>query len=324
MASSKDSELSITFAPFLRVFKDGRVERFVGTESVPAALNFETGVYSKDVVIDPKTGVSARLYIPKINDQSQKLPLLLYFHGGGFCIETSSSPVYHNHLESLVTEANVVAVSVDYRRAPENPLPIAYDDCWAAVKWAVSHSNSRGAEPWLNDYANLDRLFFSGDSAGANIAHNMAMRAGTRAHELGGVKVVSGIILIHPYFWGKNPIGNEAKDPQKKAHVDSLWLFVCPTTTGCDDPLINPAKDPKLGSLGCERVLIFLAEKDTLRDRGRLYEEKLKACGWGGVVEVLEAEGEDHVFHLFDPTCEKAAAMLKQMAVFLNLAHLSL
>ncbi|CBI32438.3 unnamed protein product, partial [Vitis vinifera] len=209
------------------------------------------------------------LYIPKINDQSQKLPLLVYFHGGAFCIETFSSPTYHNYLDSLVAEANVVAVSIEYRRAPEHPLPVAYDDCWAAVKWLVSHSNSQGPEPWLNDYADLDRLFFAGDSAGANLSHNMAIRAGTRGHELG-----SGL-------------------------VDSLWLFV----------------------LGCQRVLVFVAEKDTLRDRGWFYHETLGKSGWSGVVEVMEAEGEDHVFHLFNPTCDKAVAMLKQMAMFLNMAQ---
>lgn len=313
-------ELSFNFPPFLRVFKDGKVERFVGTDSVPPSLNIETGVNSKDIVIDPETGVSARLYIPKINDQSQKLPLLVYFHGGAFCIETFSSPTYHNYLDSLVAEANVVAVSIEYRRAPEHPLPVAYDDCWAAVKWVVSHSNSQGPEPWLNDYADLDRLFFAGDSAGANLSHNMAIRAGTRGHELGSVKV-SGIILIHPYFWGKDPVGAEVKDLQKKGLVDSLWLFVCPTTSGCDDPLINPATDPKLASLGCQRVLVFVAEKDTLRDRGWFYHETLGKSGWSGVVEVMETEGEDHVFHLFNPTCDKAVAMLKQMAMFLNMAQ---
>ncbi|WJZ83846.1 hypothetical protein VitviT2T_003491 [Vitis vinifera] len=317
MDSSDNSELTFNFPPFLRVFKDGRVERFLGNDTVPPSLNVENGVHSKDIVIEPETGISARLYIPKITYPSQKLPLLIYFHGGGFCIETSSSPTYHNYLDSLVAEGNVVAVSVNYRRAPEDPLPVAYDDCWTAFKWVVSHSNSQGLEPWLNDHADFNHLFLAGDDAGANLAHNMAIRAGTRVNELGGVKV-SGIILVHPYFWGKDPIGSEMNDLQKKARVDTLWHFVCPTTSGCDDPLINPATDPQLRSLGCQKVLIFLAEKDMLRDRGWFYYETLGKSGWDGVVDLTEAEAEDHVFHIFKPTCEKAVAMRKRMALFLN------
>jgi acetyl esterase/lipase len=54
--------------------------------------------------------------------------------------------------------------------------------------------------------------------------------------------------------------------------------------------------------LGCSKVLVAVAEKDLLRDRGLLYCEALKKCGWGGAVETMEAEGEGHVFHLFNPT----------------------
>lgn len=44
---------------------------------------------------------------------------------------------------SLVAEANVIAISVDYRLAPEYPIPIAYEDSWAALKWVASHCNGQ-------------------------------------------------------------------------------------------------------------------------------------------------------------------------------------
>ncbi|KAK9138033.1 hypothetical protein Sjap_008627 [Stephania japonica] len=64
---------------------------------------------------------------------------------------------YHLHLY-------VVAVSVDYRLAPEHPLPIAYHDSWAALQWARSHSTGRGPgpEPWLNDHVDFDRVNLAG------------------------------------------------------------------------------------------------------------------------------------------------------------------
>ncbi|WP_369294412.1 alpha/beta hydrolase fold domain-containing protein, partial [Klebsiella pneumoniae] len=89
-----------------------------------------------------------------------------------------------------------MAVSVNYRRAPENPLPAAYEDAWAALKWVLSHRDSNGPAVWLNNYADFGRLFVAGVSAGANIAHNVAMTAGKE--ESGGE--ILGVGLVHPYF----------------------------------------------------------------------------------------------------------------------------
>ncbi|CDP17008.1 unnamed protein product [Coffea canephora] len=57
-----------------------------------------------------------------------KLPLLVYLHGGGFLIKSAFSPTYHAHLNVVVAEAGVVAVSINYRLAPEHPLPLVYED----------------------------------------------------------------------------------------------------------------------------------------------------------------------------------------------------
>ncbi|THG06883.1 probable carboxylesterase 12 [Camellia sinensis] len=312
MASSISNEVTHDFSILgLRVYKDGRVDRFKGTDIVPSSTNPETGVQSKDVVINPETGLSARLYIPRIPNPHRKLPLLVYFHGGGFCIETAFSPTYHNYINSLVAEANIVVVSVDYRRAPEHPLPTAYDDSWAAVKWVASHSTANGGEVWLKEYVDFDRVFFAGDSAGGNIAHNMAIRVGSDG--LDGVKIV-GMVLIHPYFGGKDPIGSEGDG----AATDKFWLFVYPSSSGSDDPLFNPVVDPKFSSVVCDKVLVCVAEKDFLKDRGWYYKEELGRSGWEGVVEIMEVAGEDHVFHLIKPTCENAVALLKRVACFLN------
>ncbi|URE05521.1 Carboxylesterase family [Musa troglodytarum] len=123
MDSDANDEVVIDAPPFVRVYKSGRIERLVGTEVLPAGLDPATGVASKDVLVDPVSNLTARLYLPDLSGSppDKKIPVLVYYHGGGFVIETAFSPTYHNYLNSLVAAAGVVAVSVDYRRAPEHP-----------------------------------------------------------------------------------------------------------------------------------------------------------------------------------------------------------
>ncbi|XP_008803544.2 LOW QUALITY PROTEIN: tuliposide A-converting enzyme 2, chloroplastic-like [Phoenix dactylifera] len=315
-----DTEVQLDLAPFFRIYKSGRLERLVGTDVVPASVDPATGVTSKDVTIDPSTGVSARLYLPTTTNKT-KLPVLIYIHGGGFVIETAFSPTYHNYLNSLVSQAQILAVSVDYRRVPEHPLPAAYDDVLAAAKWVASHAaGSGGPEPWLSEHGDLNRVFLAGDSAGANIAHNVTLRAGKT--ESGSGMRIKGLLLVHPFFWGSKPVGSESTDPEPRRRTEELWGFACPGTTGADDPWINPLAEggPGLEGLPCERVLVTVAEKDFIRERGRAYYEGLKGSGWGGEAELLESEGMGHVFHLLDPTSEKAVAKMERVVAFLNCA----
>lgn len=253
---------------------------------------------------------------PKISNPVQKISLFVYFHGGGFVIESASSTSYHKHLNLVATEANVIIVSVNYRLAPKYPLPIAYEDSWVAVKWVASHAKGDGHEPWLKDHADFNHVYFGGDSAGANISHNMAIRVGLE--KLDGVKL-DGIFLACPYFWGIDLIDGEAENLDCKNYIEKLWAFAHPNSSGLDDLLINPEKDPKLSSLGCDKVLIYVAGKDPLRYRGLYYKELLlEKSGWQGTTEVVEIKDEEHVFHLFAPKSENAIVVLKKLVSFLN------
>ncbi|KAK4378421.1 hypothetical protein RND71_000283 [Anisodus tanguticus] len=309
------AEIAHDFFPLIRVYKDGRIERLMGEGLVPAESDPETGVQIKDIEIDPKINLSARLYLPKNLDPVHKIPLFVYFHGGGFVIESASSPTYHKHLSMVATEAKVVIVSVNYRLAPEYPLPIAYEDSWTALKWVGSHAKGDGNEPWLKHHADFNRVYFGGDSAGGNIAHNITIRVGSE--KLEGMKL-NGIFLACPFFWGKDLIDGEGENLGAKNYVEKLWLFVNPNSSGLDDPLINPEKDPKLCSLGCEKVLVYVAGKDPLRYRGFYYKEALENSEWRGTVEVVEIKDEEHVFHLFAPTAENSMAMLRKLVSFFN------
>ena len=104
MDSSK-AEIAQQFPGMIRVYKDGHVERLVETDFVPASNDTITGVTSKDITILSKSNISisARLYLPKkLANPNQKLPLLVYFHGGAFCLSSPFTSKYYNYVNTRV------------------------------------------------------------------------------------------------------------------------------------------------------------------------------------------------------------------------------
>nr|WRU92870.1 HID3 [Amsonia hubrichtii] len=317
MASSS-SEIVVDLSPSIRVYKDGTVDRMFSSPYVPpSAEDPSTGVSSKDISVSSQ--VSARIYIPKVTDPNQKLPILVYFHCGGFCLESAFSSINHRYMNLLVSEAKVLAISVEYRLAPEHPLPAAYEDCWEVLKWVASHvleKSDMDKEPWLINHGNFDKLHIGGDSAGGNIVHHMAMKAGDQILP-GEVKILGGF-LSFPYFWGSR---FESTEANQRSLEYRFWELVYPSAPGgIDNPMINPVADdaPSLSSIGCSRFCICVAEKDELREPTFLYVEALKKSSWTGEVELVDVEGEGHCFQLFNPDSEEARNLIKLLASFIN------
>uniref|UniRef100_A0A2P2P5R7 Alpha/beta hydrolase fold-3 domain-containing protein n=1 Tax=Rhizophora mucronata TaxID=61149 RepID=A0A2P2P5R7_RHIMU len=85
-----------------------------------------------------------------------------------------------------------------------------------------------------------------------------------------------------------------------------------PTSSGPDnDPKTNPAVDPNLPKMGCDKVLVCVAENDSLRSRGEAYYTTLINSDQAGQVEFYETKGQDHCFHLYEENSEKDALMKK-------------
>ncbi|KAK0607929.1 hypothetical protein LWI29_022844 [Acer saccharum] len=328
MGSIDNKEVASELLPFIRVYKDGSVERLMESPKVPPSPEDpETGVSSKDITISQNPLITARIYLPKqlTTQPDVKLPVLVYFHGGGFCFESAYSLTETKLMNSLVSEAKIVAISIDYRLAPENPLPIPHKDCWAALNWVTSHSASDDViinnEQWLTTYGDFERVFVGGDSAGANLAHYTLIRAGNESLH-GGVKIF-GAFLTHPYFWGSDPVGSEIKaiDEREKLAPFRVWKYLYPSASdGIDNVMVNPfgPEKPSLGKqIGCSRLLVSVAELDLLRDRGILYVNAVKESGFKGEVELVQVEGEDHAFHILNYESENAKKMIKSLASFL-------
>ncbi|KAJ6832718.1 putative tuliposide A-converting enzyme 1, chloroplastic [Iris pallida] len=293
-----DSEIRIKFPPFFRVYKSGRVERLVGTTTVAASLDpSPAGVHSRDVAISP--AVSARLYLPNDTSPAERLPIVIYYHGGGFCIESAFSPLYHPYLTSFSSRARSLVVSVEYRLAPEHRLPAAHDDAWTAFRWAF------GPDPdeWLVRHGDTKATFLAGDSAGANLAHYVATRASAE-----GIPI-EGMVLVHPYFGPKTD----------GAAMRRVWDVI--SEMDIEDVRHKPAADggkAMMAGLRCGRVMVAVAERDMLKGRGVAYWEALRGSGWGGEAELVETEGEDHVFHLLRPGCSKGEELMERIVAFIN------
>jgi acetyl esterase len=104
--------------------------------------------------------VPLRLYRPAGTSGGDVLPVLVYFHGGGWTIGDLDT---HDVLcRQLAQASGAAVVSVDYRLGPEQRFPAAVDDCVAATRWVRAQADTLALD--------ASRLAVGGDSAGGNLA----------------------------------------------------------------------------------------------------------------------------------------------------------
>ncbi|WZZ83092.1 hypothetical protein YC2023_103664 [Brassica napus] len=156
------------------------------------------------------------------------------------------------------------------------------------MEWIFRHISGTGPEDWLNENADFGRVFIAGDSAGANIAHHMGIRAGKERREF----KISGMTLALGYREPEQRQGSGGSVDQR-------------------------------GRVGSFRIGLRAGSGDGGGERctgeGRLgYAEELKKSGWEGKVEVMETKGEGHGFHLRNPNSDRARVVVQRFAEFLK------
>nr|AKT44367.1 carboxylesterase [Tectona grandis] len=237
---------------------------------------------SQDIYLSANSKAYVRLYIPVDPPKNRKLPLIIYLHGGDFVLYSASTVIFHNFCNDIASDFPAVVVSVEYRLAPENRLPAAYDDALNAIFWVQNQAlGVGGRDPWL-EYADFSRVFLLGSSAGANIVYHAALRA--LDFDLQPLKI-RGLLLNQAYFGGLKRTPSEIRlidDQYVPLYVnDVLWSLALPKKANRDHEFCNPISGGTyLGRVfRLPKVYIKGDFGDPLVDRSILLAQFLASCG---------------------------------------------
>nr|CAD1825126.1 unnamed protein product [Ananas comosus var. bracteatus] len=228
---------------------------------------------------------SARLYLPRTLDDDaavsetkpKLLPVLVYIHGGGFVAESAASPTYHAYLNALASRAQILVVSVEYRRAPEHPLPRP------TTTRGPRCAGPRRAPTRGSPSAATSRASSSAGTAPGRTSPTTSPRGSPRGFRAQD----RGLDPDPPVVLGEEEeeeIGAEEAERRRRTRK-GFWDLVSPGTEVAKDPRLNPmaeGEEERLRTIPCERVMVAVAEKDPLRERGREYCEGLKRSGFEG------------------------------------------
>ncbi|KAF5749918.1 Carboxyesterase 17 [Tripterygium wilfordii] len=313
----------------IRVYKDGNVERPPLIPNVPCTAALGAGVTARDVVIDRFTNLWARIYVPSCPG---RLPVLVYFHGGGFCVGSAAWSCYHDFIANLAVKAGCVILSINYRLAPENQLPTAYEDGTNAVVWLKQQAlNGSSENKWWLSKCSFSSLFLGGDSAGANIAYHVTTRLGSNGTfepTITNPLCLKGTILIQPFFGGEARTGSEknSRQPPNSALTlsasDTYWRLSLPAGDNRDHPWCNPLANgaSKLRDLALpSAMLVCISEMDILKDRNSEFCNALASAGKR--VEAVMHKGVGHAFQILhnSPNAQtRIQEMVSHLKSFIN------
>ncbi|QIW97041.1 hypothetical protein AMS68_002559 [Peltaster fructicola] len=215
--------------------------------------------------------ITVRVYSP---EGKTGCPLVVIFHGGGFCIGGLENE------ELLCRRAagvlGCVVVNVDYRLAPEHPFPTPVHDCYDATKWAAANASSIGADPSKG-------FIVGGTSAGGNLAVLTALQH--RDDKLS--PPITGCHLMIPTVCTSVAVPDKYKADfrswDQNEHADILSRKACelfignyvPNSEDLKNPLVSPLVW-KTGFSSFPNSYFQVCGADPLRDEALIFERLLR------------------------------------------------
>lgn len=250
-------------------------DAFAGLEKPDVAKTVDVSIPVRD-----GSSVRGRWFLPSAD---AGLPVVLYFHGGGWLLGSIDS--HDVTCRRLALSSGAAVLSVDYRRGPESRFPVAVDDAADALAWLAGDE--------LGVDVDNGCIALAGDSAGGNIAASLAVAARDS-----GVRGIDHLLLVYPVTTCDLDRGF---DPE----FEGIMLYRDEMQWHQDNYLPSPAaaNDPRVAVLdadlaGLPETTVILAECDPIRPQGELMVDALRAAGV--VVEVHQTPGMVHGFFGLD------------------------
>uniref|UniRef100_A0A1D1XN57 Putative carboxylesterase 18 n=1 Tax=Anthurium amnicola TaxID=1678845 RepID=A0A1D1XN57_9ARAE len=308
---------------------DGTVRRYLSRFDLTVAPNPEPvrGVRTADVTVDPDRGLWFRLFLPDAagsGGTSTKLPVVVFFHGGGFAFLSPSSLAYDAACRRICRNTGAAIVSVNYRLSPEHRCPAPYVDGLDVLRFLHTGARPCGGDQLLVrrffEVADLSSCFLAGDSAGGNIAHHVARRwiAAGESPARGGV-ALAGLVAIQPYFGGEGRVESEIRlsgvPLVNTERTDWFWKAFLPEGADRDHEAANPEASVEGLEEGFPPAMVVVGGFDPLQDWQRRYYEGLK--GKGKEARLVEYPAAIHAFYVF-PELKGSAALVEELRGFIH------
>ncbi len=235
-----------------------------GAQSGPVA-KLNADIQDTSFPVGPLGSVNVRIVRPQ--GVSAPLPVVMYFHGGGWML--GGKDTHDRLIREIAVGAHAAVVFVDYRRTPDVVYPVPNEEAYAATQYVVANARALNVD--------ASRLAVAGDSAGGNMAAVVALLAKDR----NGPKI-SHQLLFYPVT------DDIAQNSSYQAYGNGPWLTTNAMHFFLDahypkavrnDVLAFPLKASVEQLKGLPSATVIVAENDLLRDEGEAYARKLEAAG---------------------------------------------
>ena len=214
----------------------------------------------------PAGPIPLRSYRPAGSSPDLALPVLVYFHGGGWVIGDLDT---HDTLSRQLSNSSGCAViAVDYRLAPEHPFPAAVDDALAATRWIRQQAASLRIDP--------ARMAVGGDSAGGNLAAVVALAA----RDAGDLPLAFQL-LVYPATDQRRGAPSHTSNGQGYLLTRESMDYYHRHYLGGPEHDMDWRASPLLAAnhAGLPPAFVLTAGYDPLRDEGLQYAQKLSEAG---------------------------------------------
>jgi acetyl esterase/lipase len=272
-------------------------------ETIRAAMNDMTAAMTPPdgVRYEPTTigGVPAEWALTSAAPSASGTgPVMLYFHGGAYCI--GSVATHRGLVGRLALATGMRVLSLDYALAPEHPFPAAIDDAVAAYRALLA----QGIDP--------KRIVLAGDSAGGGLtlATLLALRDA-------GAPLPAAGVCISPWLdmtgSGDSWRTRAAEDPMIGEHGLDRFSRLYLASADPRNPLASPVfADPK----GLPPVLIHVGTAEVLLDDSTMFAKRARDAGVDVTLEVWD--DMIHVWHAFAPALPEADRAISRIAEYLE------